>query len=82
MAPNSRRTTNCLSYGAEAPAYWREEFAGDASNMLEPDLCVIKGERCFVRGTVEVPVIGADEAFSLGRLATAGRTPSLRRRAG
>ena len=55
-----------MSYGAEAPAYWREEFAGDASSLLEPDVCIIKGEHYFVRGTIEIPVIGADEAFSWG----------------
>jgi hypothetical protein len=55
-----------MSYGAEAPAYWRGEFAADASSLLESDVCIINGEHYFVRGTLEIPVIGADEAFSWG----------------
>jgi hypothetical protein len=55
-----------MSYGAEAPAYWREEFTGDTSSLLESDVCIIKGEHHFVRGTIEIPVIGADTTFSWG----------------
>jgi hypothetical protein len=55
-----------MSYGADAPAYWREEFATDESSLLESDVCTIKGEHCSVRGTIEIPVIGTDVAFSWG----------------
>ncbi len=55
-----------MSYGAEAPAYWREEFAADASSLLESEVCIIKGEHYFVRGTIEIPVIGGDTAFGWG----------------
>ena len=59
-----------MSYGEEAPAYWREELTGDASSLLEPDVCIIKSEYYFVRGTIGIPVIGADRTFSWGAWAS------------
>ena len=55
-----------MSYGADAPAYWQDEFAEDESSLLESDVCIIEGEHYFVRGTLEIPVIGENEAFSWG----------------
>jgi hypothetical protein len=55
-----------MSYGADAPCYWLEEFAADAASMLNSDLCVIKGEHYFVRGVIEIPVLGGDDVHSWG----------------
>jgi hypothetical protein len=55
-----------MSYGADAPVYWSEEFAADESSLLEADICIIKGEHYFVRGAIEIPVIDADTTFSWG----------------
>lgn len=55
-----------LSYGADAPAYWLEQFAADESSMLEAEVCVIKGKHYFVRGSIEIPVIDAETPFSWG----------------
>lgn len=52
-----------MSYGAGAPVYWSEEYAADESSLLDADVCIIKGEHYFVRGTIEIPVIGTDVAF-------------------
>jgi hypothetical protein len=55
-----------MSYGADAPAYWHKEYAADESSLLESDFCVIKGAHYFVLGTIEIPVLGTDTAFSWG----------------
>ncbi|MFD6892144.1 DUF2199 domain-containing protein [Streptomyces sp. NPDC059957] len=34
--------------------------------MLSCDQCVIKGQYFFIRGLVEIPVIGSQDAFSRG----------------
>ena len=55
-----------MSYGADAPCYWLEDFAADGTSVLDPDLCVIKGEHYFVHGVIEIPVLGTGEVFSWG----------------
>jgi hypothetical protein len=57
-----------LDFGAEAPDYWfgiaPEER--DARAVLSPDFCTIDGEHHFIRGCLEVPIIGTDENFVFG----------------
>ena len=57
-----------LDFGAKAPDYWfgiaPEER--DARAVLTPDLCTIDGEYHFIRGCLEVPIIGTDENFVFG----------------
>lgn len=47
-----------MHYGSMAPAYWSEEVAGHPDSELASDQCVINGEHLFVKGLLEIPVIG------------------------
>lgn len=55
-----------MSYGTDAPAYWRAEFAADESSTLDAEVCIIQGEHYFVRGSIEIPVIDSDIPFGWG----------------
>ncbi|MFF3947573.1 DUF2199 domain-containing protein [Streptomyces sp. NPDC001902] len=55
-----------MSYSTPAPDYWQATFEQDPDSVLSSDQCVIKGEHFFLRGLIEIPVIGADEVFSWG----------------
>ena len=55
-----------LDYAYDAPDYWSESLLKDADSFLNSDLCVIKEEDYFVRGLIEIPVIGRDEPFRWG----------------
>ncbi|MFC5750370.1 DUF2199 domain-containing protein [Actinomadura rugatobispora] len=47
-------------YSSEAPAYWSEEIAAHPDSELTSDQCVINGEHLFVKGLIEIPIIGGD----------------------
>lgn len=55
-----------LVYGAEAP--WRamgvapEELAGRV--QMNADLCVVDGEHFFIRGHIELPIVGHPQPFA------------------
>jgi hypothetical protein len=57
-----------LDFGAEAPDYWYgippEER--DARSVLTPDFCTIDSEHHFIRGCLELPIIGMDEKLVFG----------------
>jgi len=53
-----------MSYGTPAPAYWSPELAADPDNVLEDEICVIKGQGFFLRGLIEIPVVDAGETFA------------------
>ncbi|MFI7357859.1 DUF2199 domain-containing protein [Streptomyces avidinii] len=53
-----------MNYAAEAPAVWDPAFADADDCMLSSDQCVIRARYYFVKGLVEIPVIGSDEMFS------------------
>ncbi|MFD8014774.1 DUF2199 domain-containing protein [Streptomyces sp. NPDC058955] len=55
-----------MNYTADAPAVWDPAYAGDDDSLLSSDQCVIRGEHCFVKGLIEIPVIGGEEVFSWG----------------
>ncbi|MGW6060446.1 DUF2199 domain-containing protein [Streptomyces sp. NPDC055189] len=55
-----------LNYSAAAPYVWDESFADAPDCLLSSDQCVIKGRHYFVKGLIELPVIGSDEVFSWG----------------
>ncbi|GLZ42743.1 DUF2199 domain-containing protein [Actinokineospora sp. NBRC 105648] len=55
-----------LSYHAEAPDYWTPEAAADPRSALTSEQCVIAGTDFFVRGLIEIPVLGSQEVFSWG----------------
>lgn len=52
-----------MGFALPAPDYWSPDLADDPLNVLEPEICVIKGQGFFVRGLIEVPVIDHDEPF-------------------
>ena len=45
---------------------------------LGPDSCVIDGRSCFVRGCLDIPVIGQDEPFSWGAWVSLSQANFLR----
>ncbi|GAA4904356.1 DUF2199 domain-containing protein [Stackebrandtia albiflava] len=59
-----RHSATPMSYAATAPAVWRDEFEHDPDSVLGPDQCVVMAELFFVKGLVEIPVVGTDEVFS------------------
>ncbi|MFJ5231016.1 DUF2199 domain-containing protein [Kitasatospora sp. NPDC088391] len=55
-----------MHYSAAAPYVWGPAFEGDAGSMLSSDQCIIKGQHFFVKGLIEIPVLGSAEVFSWG----------------
>ncbi|MEU0851450.1 DUF2199 domain-containing protein [Streptomyces flaveolus] len=55
-----------MNYTADAPAVWDLSFAVADDCLLSSDQCVIRAEHYFVKGLIEIPVIGSDEVFSWG----------------
>ncbi|MFE2418238.1 DUF2199 domain-containing protein [Streptomyces hokutonensis] len=43
-----------------------QNFADDPGSMLSSDQCVIKGRHYFIKGLIEIPVIGSGDPFSWG----------------
>jgi hypothetical protein len=62
-----------MNYTAEAPAVWDPAFADADDCHLSSDQCVIRGQHYFVKGMIEIPVIGSDEVFSWGGWASLSR---------
>lgn len=55
-----------MSYSTMAPDVWDPGFEADPDSMLSSDQCVIKGQHFFIRGLIEIPVIGGEDVFSWG----------------
>ncbi|WP_407704723.1 DUF2199 domain-containing protein [Streptomyces microflavus] len=55
-----------MSYSTIAPDAWDPSFQSDPNSMLFSDQCVIKGQHFFIRGLIEIPVIGSKDVFSWG----------------
>jgi hypothetical protein len=55
-----------LGYSAMAPDVWEPRFETDPDSMLSSDQCVIRGQHFFIRGLIEIPVIGSEDVFSWG----------------
>ncbi|MFF1377439.1 DUF2199 domain-containing protein [Streptomyces sp. NPDC058308] len=53
-----------LHYATTAPYVWDESFADAPDCLLSSDQCVIQAQYYFVKGLIEIPVIGSDEVFS------------------
>ena len=54
-------------FGFKSPVYWSDEAEGaNENNSLTADSCVIEDCGFFVRGVLEIPVIGAGQRFGLG----------------
>ena len=56
------------TFGAEAPLYFYSVPAEDRDSrcILESDTCVVDQEHFFLRGCLEVPVIGERDSFAWG----------------
>lgn len=55
-----------MNFTSPAPAYWQPGMEQADDCILSSDQCVIQGEAFFVRGLIELPVIGRDDVFSWG----------------
>ncbi|WP_236241721.1 DUF2199 domain-containing protein [Streptomyces sp. CC228A] len=55
-----------MNYSATAPYVWDPNFADAPDCLLSADQCVIQAQHYFVKGLIEIPVIGSDEVFSWG----------------
>ncbi len=55
-----------FSYGAPAPAYWREDLTSDPNSLLTDEQCVIDGQHFFVRARIVLPLVDAAEDFEWG----------------
>jgi hypothetical protein len=55
-----------MGYSTTAPDVWDQSFADDPDSMLSSDQCVIKGQHYFIKGLIEIPVIGREDTFSWG----------------
>lgn len=56
------------SYGNPAPVYYYETEPKEREDMfrLDDDLCVMDNEHFFIRGCIEIPIIGTDEHLIWG----------------
>ena len=54
------------AWGADSPVYYRliPEAERQARCELTPDACVIDGQQFFIRGLLEIPVLGESEPFA------------------
>lgn len=55
-----------MSYTAAAPDVWDPGFTDADDCLLSSDQCVIHAQHYFVKGLIEIPVIGTDDVFSWG----------------
>lgn len=65
-----------LDFGYDAPAYWNDEYKSAALKslavdelpewLLTDDLCIIDGKNFFVRGVIQLPIIGTAKTFCWG----------------
>ena len=68
----------CLDFSYSSPVYWTEEneaanqvdsFESSTelpSTFLSEDICIIDGEYYFIRGLIQLPIIGTTETFRWG----------------
>jgi hypothetical protein len=73
-------TGAALDFGYDAPAYWRKDLEKSvrwsylpsgklhkpAGSFLDDDYCAVDDESFFVRGLIELPIIGSAETFGWG----------------
>jgi len=61
-------TGPCLDFGYAKPHYWTAGCEGRDTNgtFLNSDYCSIDGLDFFVRGVINIPIIGAGESFRWG----------------
>jgi hypothetical protein len=70
-------TGPCLDFCYDAPAYWGDGVERTSqsrplnveelpNSFLDEDLCIVDGEYHFVRGLIQLPIIGTAETFRWG----------------
>ncbi|MGJ8676928.1 MAG: DUF2199 domain-containing protein [Akkermansiaceae bacterium] len=52
--------------GSSSPFHWRDELEDVEGSLLTEDLCIVDAEDYFVRGVIEIPIIGSDDYFGWG----------------
>ena len=57
-----------LDFAADAPEYWYDipTDERDARAVLTPDFCTVDREHHFIRGCLELPIIGVEEKLVFG----------------
>ncbi len=55
-----------LDYSYDAPDYWTLEAKSDPNSFHNSDFCVIRKEHFFIRGLIEIPILGHSDAFRYG----------------
>ncbi|MFD7732451.1 DUF2199 domain-containing protein [Kitasatospora phosalacinea] len=55
-----------MNYSTTAPYLWDPSFADATDCLLSSDQCVINAQHYFVKGLIEIPVIGSSDVFSWG----------------
>ncbi|MFF3311509.1 DUF2199 domain-containing protein [Streptomyces sp. NPDC002952] len=55
-----------MNYSTTAPHYWDPTFANAPDCLLSADQCVISAQHYFIKGLIEIPVIGSTTVFSWG----------------
>ncbi len=55
-----------MNYSTTAPYVWDPSFDEAPDCLLSSDQCVIKAQHYFVKGLIEIPVIGSSDVFSWG----------------
>ncbi len=57
-----------LAYGLDAPDPWFElnDTERQTRSQIDSDRCIIDGRQFFVRGCLDVPIVGREEFFSWG----------------
>ncbi|MEV6775240.1 DUF2199 domain-containing protein [Streptomyces syringium] len=55
-----------MAYSTAAPYVWDESFSDRSDCLLSSDQCVIQAQHYFLKGLIEIPVIGSDSVFSWG----------------
>ncbi|MFF9350768.1 DUF2199 domain-containing protein [Streptomyces sp. NPDC014734] len=63
-----------MGYSTMAPDVWDAGLESDSDSMLSSDQCVVRNEHYFVKGLIEIPVLGSDEPFSWGVWVSLSRT--------
>ncbi|WP_433591462.1 DUF2199 domain-containing protein [Nocardia sp. CA-145437] len=53
-----------MNYTTAAPVVWEPDFADAEDCLLSSDQCVIRAQQFFIKGLVEIPVIGSEEVLS------------------
>jgi hypothetical protein len=55
-----------LDYSLDAPDYWTPALDSEPNSFRNSDFCVIRKENCFVRGWIEIPIVGESQTLQYG----------------